>query len=68
MTLRVFEPKPNFPQGLVETPAFHQQFRQSTMRSTWRPGNSVPKLKRELNAFLATWLRNLIAQGHVLYG
>jgi len=26
----------------------------------------VPRLKRELNAFLATWLRNLKAQGHRL--
>lgn len=30
------------------------------------PGKVVPRLKRELNAFLGVWLRNLKAQGHRL--
>jgi uncharacterized protein YqiB (DUF1249 family) len=30
------------------------------------PGKVVPRLHRELNAFLGTWLRNLKAQGHRL--
>lgn len=30
------------------------------------PGMVVPRLKRELNAFLGVWLRNLKAQGHRL--
>lgn len=30
------------------------------------PGKVIPKYKRELNAFLAYWLRNLKNQGHKL--
>jgi len=31
-----------------------------------QPGKVVPRLKRDLNSFLTTWLRNLKQQGHRL--
>jgi uncharacterized protein YqiB (DUF1249 family) len=50
----------------VEALTFGQAIPPIYQRVYPEPGKVVPRLKRELNAFLGTWLRNLKAQGHQL--
>jgi uncharacterized protein YqiB (DUF1249 family) len=65
MEVRVFPPREGHP-GLVEALTFGQAIPPIYQRVYPEPGKVVPRLKRELNAFLGTWLRNLKAQGHQL--
>lgn len=66
MTVRVFEPKANRPEGLVEALTFHQAIPPLYQEVYPAPGKFSPRLKRDLNGFLVTWLRNLLDQGHKL--
>jgi uncharacterized protein YqiB (DUF1249 family) len=63
MELRVYPPRDGQP-GLVEALSFQQSIPPIYQRVYPEPGKVVPRLKRELNSFLGTWLRNLKAQGH----
>ena len=65
MELRVFPPRGGHP-GFLEALTFQQAIPPIHSRVYPEPGKVVPRLKRELNAFLGTWLRNLKAQGHRL--
>ena len=65
MVVRVFPPRDGQP-GLVEALSFQQSIPPVYQRVYPEPGKVVPRLKRELNSFLGTWLRNLKAQGHRL--
>lgn len=65
MEVRVFPPREGQP-GLVEALTFAQAIPPIYQRVYPEPGMVVPRLKRELNSFLGTWLRNLKAQGHRL--
>ncbi len=65
MVVRVFPPREGQP-GLVEALSFQQAIPPIYQRVYPEPGKVVPRLKRELNSFLGTWLRNLKAQGHRL--
>ena len=67
MEVRVFPPREGQP-GLVEALTCAQAIPPVYQRVYPEPGMVVPRLKRELNAFLGTWLRNLKAQGHRLVG
>jgi uncharacterized protein YqiB (DUF1249 family) len=63
MTVRVFPPGPGRP-GLVEALTFRQAIPPVYQAVYPEPGKVAPRVKRELNACLATWLRNLRQQGH----
>ena len=65
MEVRVFPPREGHP-GLLEALTFTQAIPPVYSRVYPEPGKVVPRLKRELNAFLGVWLRNLKAQGHRL--
>ena len=65
MELRAFPPREGHP-GLLEALTFTQAIPPIYSRVYPEPGKVVPRLKRELNAFLGVWLRNLKAQGHRL--
>jgi uncharacterized protein YqiB (DUF1249 family) len=65
MEVRVYPPREGQP-GLVEALTFAQAIPPVYQRVYPEPGKVVPRLKRELNAFLGTWLRNLKQQGHRL--
>jgi hypothetical protein len=65
MEVRVFPPHDGRP-GYVEALTFQQAIPPIYQRVYPQPGRVVPRLKRELNDFLATWLRNLKQQGHRL--
>ncbi len=65
MVVRAFPPRGDRP-GLVEALVFQQAIPPVYQVVYPEPGKVVPRLKRELNAFLATWLQNLKAQGHRL--
>jgi uncharacterized protein YqiB (DUF1249 family) len=63
MTVRVSHPAEGRP-GMVEALTFAQAVPAVYHAVYPRPGLIVPGLQRELNRFLATWLRNLKHQGH----
>jgi uncharacterized protein YqiB (DUF1249 family) len=63
MTVRVIPPGPGRP-GMVEALTFQQAVPPVYQAVYPEPGKVAPRVKRELNAFLATWLRNLWQQGH----
>jgi uncharacterized protein YqiB (DUF1249 family) len=65
MVVRVFPPRGDHP-GRLEALSFQQTSPPVYSVVYPEPGMMVPRLKRELNAFLGTWLRNLKAQGHRL--
>jgi uncharacterized protein YqiB (DUF1249 family) len=65
MEVRVYPPREGQP-GLVEALSFQQSLPPVYQRLYPEPGMVNPRLQRELNAFLGTWLRNLKAQGHRL--
>lgn len=52
--------------GRVEATMFQQAIPPIYLEVYPEPGKYSPKLMRELNAFLTTWLRNLKDQGHRL--
>lgn len=64
MTVRVFEPRAALSQGMVDALTFEQSIPPIYQEVYPEPGKVRPKLKRELNAFLGTWFRNLEQQGH----
>ena len=76
MTLRVFPPGENrfrefVPStdprhGRVEALTFQQAIPPIYHEVYSAPDRVFPRLKRDLNSFLATWLRNLKDQGHRL--
>jgi len=63
MTVRVFPPRQGRP-GLVEALTFQQAIPPVFSAVYPEPGKVAPRVKRELKAFLGTWLRNLRQQGH----
>lgn len=63
MVVRVFPPHEDQP-GHLEALTFQQANPPAYHRVYPEPGKVIPRLKRELNAFLGTWLRNLEVQGH----
>lgn len=65
MVVRAFPPRGDHP-GLLEALYFQQAIPPVYSVGYPEPGKVVPRLKRELNAFLGVWLRNLKAQGHGL--
>ena len=65
MEVRVYLQREGHP-GRVEALTFSQAIPPVYQRVYPEPRKVVPRLKRELNAFLGTWLRNLKAQGHRL--
>lgn len=65
MEVRVLPPRGGDP-GRVEALTFQQSLPPVYSVVYPEPGKVVPRLKRELNAFLGVWLRNLKAQGHRL--
>jgi len=65
MEVRVFPPRDGRP-GHVEALSFQQAIPPIYQRVYPEPGKVVPRLKRDLNSFLTTWLRNLKQQGHRL--
>jgi hypothetical protein len=65
MEVRVYPRREGQP-GLVESLTFQQSIPPIYQRVYPEAGMVVPRLKRELNSFLGTWLRNLKAQGHRL--
>jgi len=65
MEIRVFLPRGDQP-GRVEALTFQQAIPPIYSVVYPEPGKAVPRLKRELNDFLGTWLRNLQQQGHRL--
>ncbi len=58
MTVRVF------PNGMVEALTFQQAIPPIYSVVYPEPGMVAPRVKKDLNAFLSLWLRNLTAQGH----
>jgi uncharacterized protein YqiB (DUF1249 family) len=65
MEVRVYPPREGH-LGRVEALTFAQAIPPVYQRVYPEPGMVNPRLQRELNAFLGTWLRNLKAQGHRL--
>jgi hypothetical protein len=65
MVVRVFPPRGDHP-GRLEALSFQQSLPPIYSVVYPEPGMMVPRFKRELNAFLGVWLRNLKAQGHRL--
>ncbi|HSL85097.1 MAG TPA: DUF1249 domain-containing protein [Thermoanaerobaculia bacterium] len=65
MVVRAFPPRGDHP-GHLEALSFQQTSPPVYSVVYPEPGMMVPRLKRELNAFLGVWLRNLKAQGHRL--
>jgi hypothetical protein len=65
MVVRAFPPRGEHP-GHLEALVFQQALPPVYSVVYPEPGKVVPRLKRELNAFLGTWLRNLKVQGHRL--
>jgi hypothetical protein len=65
MVVRAFLPTEGRP-GLLEALTFRQALPPIYHEVYPEPGKVVPRLRRELNEFLTTWLRNLEAQGHRL--
>jgi hypothetical protein len=65
MVVRAFPPRGDHP-GRLEALYFQQASPPVFSVVYPEPGKVVPRLKRELNAFLGVWLRNLKAQGHRL--
>jgi hypothetical protein len=63
MVVRAF-PSSEGRQGLLEALTFRQAIPPVYHEVYPEPGKVVRWLKRELNEFLTTWLRNLEAQGH----
>ena len=51
---------------MVEALTFQQAIPPIYQEVYPEPGMVAPRLKRDLNAFLSLWLRNLKAQGHSL--
>jgi len=64
MTLRIFPPKDGR-HGQVEALSFEQSIPPVYQVVYPEKGKVYPRLKRELNDFLRTWLRNLEEQGHL---
>lgn len=54
--------------GIAEALTFQQAIPPIYQEVYPAPGKVAPKLKRELNSFLNTWLRNCLAQGHRFTG
>ena len=65
MTVAVFPPRQGRP-GMVEALTFEQALPPVYQAVYPEPGRVAPRVKRELDAFLGTWLRNLRQQGHRL--
>ena len=65
VTVRVFPPDGDKP-GMIEAMTFQQALPPVCQEVYPEPGKINPRLKRELNAFLTTWLNNLKSQGHRL--
>ena len=65
MVVRAFPPTDERP-GLLEALVFQQAIPPIYHEVYPEPGKVVPRLRRDLNEFLTTWLRNLKAQGHRL--
>ena len=65
VTIRVFPSDKGRP-GMIEAMTFQQALPPVYQEVYPEPGKFNPQLKRELNAFLATWLNNLRSQGHRL--
>ena len=65
MVVRAFPPRGDHP-GRLEALTFQQTSPPVYSVVYPEPGKVVLRLKRELNAFLGVWLRNLKAQGHRL--
>ena len=63
VTVRVFPPKGDRP-GMVEALTFQQAIPPIYQEVYPEPGKVILSIKRDLNAFLSTWLGNLKAQGH----
>ena len=63
MTVRIFPPQGGR-HGRVEALSFSQAIPPVYEVVYPEPGKVHPRVKQELNAFLATWLRNLEQQGH----
>ncbi len=63
MELRVIAPTAGRP-GTVEALCFQQSIPPVYQLVYPKPGYVAPKVKRELNAFLSLWSRNLRSQGH----
>ena len=52
--------------GMVEALTYQDSIRFQSVYL--EDGRYYPKLKKELNSFLGTWLRNCLSQGHKLQG
>jgi hypothetical protein len=63
MVVRAFPPTEG-ESGLLEALTFRQAIPPIYHEVYPEPGKVIPRLRRELNEFLTTWLRNLKAQGH----
>lgn len=63
LAARAFAPRESRP-GLLAALTFQQSIPPVYQVVYPAPGKVVPYLKRELNRFLATWLKNLEQQGH----
>ncbi|NJL26858.1 MAG: DUF1249 domain-containing protein [Thermoanaerobaculia bacterium] len=63
MTVRVSVPRDGR-HGMIEALSFQQAVPPVYQVVYPQPGRFYPHLKRELNAFLGYWLRNLEQQGH----
>ncbi len=64
MTVRVFEPKSVNAAGMIEALTFEQSIPPIYQEVYPEPGKVRLQLKKDLNAFLGMWLRNLADQGH----
>ena len=61
-----FAPSTDFRHGRMEAILFQQAI-PSVFHAVYpEPGRYSPRLKKDLNEFLSTWLRNLKSQGHKL--
>lgn len=63
---RAMVPSTDARHGRVEAIMYQQAIPPIYQQVYPEPGKYAPRLKRDLNAFLTTWLRNLKAQGHRL--
>ena len=59
MEIRIFPDR-----KMAEALTFQQAIPPIYQRVYPAPGKVIPALKKDLNSFLATWLRNCVQQGH----
>ena len=64
MTVRSFEPRAAVTLGMIDALTFEQSIPPIYQEVYPEPLEVRPKLKQQLNDFLATWLCNLAEQGH----